>query len=36
MKSTKKQIPLDGIKGLKENGKSDLLSGFLVFLLALP
>ena len=36
MKSTKKQIPLDGIKGLKENGKSDILSGFLVFLLALP
>ena len=30
------QIPLDGFQGLKQNWKSDALSGFLVFLLALP
>jgi len=36
MNSIKKQIPQDGINGLKENVKSDILSGFLVFLLALP
>lgn len=29
-------VPLSGIKGLKQNWKSDLLSGFLVFLIALP
>jgi MFS superfamily sulfate permease-like transporter len=29
-------IPKDGFAGLKENWKSDSLSGFLVFLLALP
>lgn len=29
-------IPSDGIKGLKENWKTDSLSGFMVFLLALP
>ena len=29
-------IPKDGIAGLKENFSSDALSGFLVFLLALP
>ncbi len=29
-------VPLDGISGLKQNWKSDLLSGFLVFLIALP
>lgn len=31
-----KSIPKDGINGLKENYKTDALSGFLVFLLALP
>lgn len=30
------QIPQDGLAGLKENWKADSLSGFLVFLLALP
>jgi len=30
------KIPKDGIQGLKENFTSDALSGFLVFLLALP
>ncbi len=30
------QIPKDGLAGLKENFSSDFLSGFLVFLLALP
>ncbi len=29
-------LPKDGIAGLKQNWKSDLLSGFLVFLIALP
>jgi MFS superfamily sulfate permease-like transporter len=29
-------IPKDGINGLKENWRGDALSGFLVFLLALP
>ncbi len=29
-------IPQDGLKGLKENWKVDAISGFLVFLLALP
>jgi MFS superfamily sulfate permease-like transporter len=29
-------IPKDGIAGLKENWKKDLLSGFFVFLIALP
>jgi MFS superfamily sulfate permease-like transporter len=29
-------IPKDGLAGLKENWKADTLSGFLVFLLALP
>src|SRR3954468_16847758 len=28
--------PSPGVAGLKENGKADLLSGFLVFLIALP
>lgn len=32
----KNNIPQDGFKGLKENIQSDMLSGFLVFLLALP
>lgn len=31
-----KKIPADGLAGLKENFKSDAISGFLVFLLALP
>jgi MFS superfamily sulfate permease-like transporter len=29
-------LPKTGIAGLKENGRADLLSGFLVFLIALP
>jgi len=29
-------VPLDGIDGLKQNWKSDLLSGFIIFLIALP
>jgi MFS superfamily sulfate permease-like transporter len=29
-------VPISGIKGLKQNWKSDLISGFLVFLIALP
>ncbi len=33
---TKKYIPADGFAGLKENFKADSLSGFLVFLLAMP
>lgn len=33
---TKKTIPADGLAGLKENFSSDAISGFLVFLLALP
>lgn len=32
----KATIPLDGLKGLKQNWRADLLSGFLVFLIALP
>ena len=32
----KTTIPKDGFAGLKENFSSDALSGFLVFLLALP
>ncbi len=34
--STKRYIPADGIEGLKQNFSKDALSGFLVFLLALP
>ena len=30
------EIPRDGIEGLKQNWRADALSGFLVFLLALP
>jgi MFS superfamily sulfate permease-like transporter len=30
------KLPLDGFAGLKENWKADALSGFMVFLLALP
>ncbi|MFM7193884.1 MAG: SulP family inorganic anion transporter [Bacteroidota bacterium] len=33
---TTSQLPADGLAGLKENWKADMLSGFLVFLLALP
>lgn len=36
MKSKLSKIPADGFAGLKENFSSDALSGFLVFLLALP
>ncbi len=37
MKSTiNKYVPVDGLAGLKENFKSDAISGFIVFLLALP
>ncbi len=32
----KKYIPADGLAGLKENFKTDAISGFIVFLLALP
>ncbi len=32
----KKLIPKDGLEGLKENFTTDALSGFLVFLLAMP
>lgn len=34
--TSKKFFPKDGIEGLKENFSSDALSGFIVFLLALP
>lgn len=30
------EIPSDGIEGLKQNWKGDLMSGFLIFLIALP
>ena len=30
------EVPKTGFAGLKENWRSDLLSGFLVFLIALP
>ena len=30
------ELPKDGLDGLKQNWKADMLSGFLVFLLALP
>lgn len=36
MNSKFKNIPADGLAGLKENFKSDAISGFIVFLLALP
>ncbi len=32
----KNQLPQDGIAGLKENFSADAVSGFIVFLLALP
>jgi MFS superfamily sulfate permease-like transporter len=33
---TQKSIPADGLAGLQQNWKTDLVSGFLVFLIALP
>ncbi len=36
MSLNKKYIPADGLAGLKENFKTDAISGFIVFLLALP
>ncbi len=36
MKTFENKIPKDGIAGLKENWKVDFLSGFMVFLLAMP
>jgi len=30
------EIPLDGLEGLKQNWRNDLMSGFLIFLIALP
>ena len=30
------EIPSDGLEGLKQNWKTDLMSGFLIFLIALP
>ncbi len=36
MENKKLKLPLDGIAGLKENFSSDAISGFIVFLLALP
>lgn len=33
---TTTEIPKDGLEGLKQNWRADALSGFLVFLLALP
>ena len=34
--SIKRIVPKDGLEGLKENFTTDALSGFLVFLLAMP
>jgi MFS superfamily sulfate permease-like transporter len=36
MKTQNQNLPAAGLAGLKENFKSDALSGFLVFLIALP
>lgn len=36
MNKPQKQLPADGLAGLKQNLSTDALSGFLVFLLALP
>ena len=36
MSKIKKYIPADGLAGLKENFTTDAISGFIVFLLALP
>ncbi len=35
-RNTKKTLPSDGLAGLKENFSTDAISGFIVFLLALP
>ncbi len=35
-KMTKPAVPADGLEGLKQYGLTDAISGFLVFLLALP
>ena len=32
----KKTLPADGLEGLKAHGATDAISGFIVFLLALP
>ncbi|HEY8157267.1 MAG TPA: SulP family inorganic anion transporter, partial [Methylobacter sp.] len=34
--SSRSGVPKSGLAGLKEHWRSDLLSGFLVFLIALP
>ena len=36
MSSTQSSLPKEGIAGLKENFRFDFISGFFVFLLALP
>ncbi len=36
MNTFKSGIPKDGLEGLKESWRGDLLSGFMIFLLALP
>lgn len=36
MQDTRADIPKDGIRGLIENGKTDFLAGFVIFLIALP
>ena len=36
MASLSNSVPKTGLPGLSENWRSDLLSGFLVFLIALP
>lgn len=36
MKATKIEVPADGLAGLKQNWSKDFISGFLVFLLAMP
>jgi MFS superfamily sulfate permease-like transporter len=36
MKKNDTSVPLDGLAGLRENFSSDAVSGFIVFLLALP
>jgi MFS superfamily sulfate permease-like transporter len=36
MKNSTSYIPADGLAGLRQNWKQDMISGFLVFLIALP